>query len=113
MAVANWPHLQDRDIRWQETVRLWTAVMADIPYLSAERAMLELLKTARYFPAVGEVREKALAIHREDQAEQLMEEHARQIGAANEWIATHKDEVAAARKRAGEKIRQLSRRLVQ
>jgi len=72
MAVAAFPHLQGKDIRWRDTIRLWSLVLDDIPYRTAERALMEVLKVSRFFPAPAEVRGAALEISREDRR---LEEH--------------------------------------
>lgn len=54
-AVANFPQLQERDMR--PTAELWARMLADVPYEVAEKALMKVLATAKYFPTVAEMRE--------------------------------------------------------
>lgn len=61
-AVANFPALQERDMR--PTAELWARVLSDIPYDVAEAALLQVLTGARYFPSVAEIRQAAVNLMR-------------------------------------------------
>lgn len=39
------------------TAELWARVLADVPYDVAEKAMIKVLATVKYFPTVAEIRE--------------------------------------------------------
>lgn len=54
-ATANFPQLQERNMR--PTAELWARMLADVSYATAEKALIKVLATARYFPAVAEIRE--------------------------------------------------------
>ena len=56
-ATANFPHLQERDLR--PTAELWAKLLADIPYEVAEKALMKVLVSCRHFPTVAEIREAA------------------------------------------------------
>lgn len=59
-ATANFPQLQERDMR--PTAELWARMLSDVPYEVAEKALMKVLATARYFPTVAEMREAAAQI---------------------------------------------------
>lgn len=54
-ATANFPQLQERDMR--PTAELWAKMLEDVPYEIAEKALVKVLATAKYFPTVAELRE--------------------------------------------------------
>ena len=85
MALAAFPHLQSKDVRWKETVRIWSLVIEDeCPYPLAEQALVSILKTAKFFPTPAEVREKAIQLKwaAESQRQSLEESVAREIESA-------------------------------
>jgi len=57
LATANFPAMQDKDMR--PTAVLWEKMLSDLPYPLAEKALIKVLSTAKYFPAVAEIREAA------------------------------------------------------
>ncbi len=57
LATANFPAMQDKDMR--PTAVLWEKMLADMPYPLAEKALVKVLATAKYFPTVAEIREAA------------------------------------------------------
>ncbi|NLI74758.1 MAG: hypothetical protein GX369_08360 [Euryarchaeota archaeon] len=60
LAVSNYPHMQDKDLR--TTARLWQEILSDMPFELAKNALLKVLVTAKYWPTVAEIREAALAL---------------------------------------------------
>lgn len=60
LALANFPHMQNMDMR--PTAVLWEKMLHDIPYTVAEKALLKVLATCKYFPNVAEIREAAAAL---------------------------------------------------
>jgi len=59
-AVSNFPTMQERDMR--PTAQLWYNMLSDIPYEIAEKALMKVLTTAKYFPTVAEIREAIVEI---------------------------------------------------
>ena len=57
VAVAAYPSMQDRDLAM--TARVWERALADLPLAVVERAVLKLIMTRMFFPAVAEIREAA------------------------------------------------------
>lgn len=57
IATANFPNMQERDM--QPTAVLWEKALRDIPYHVAEKALIKVLSTSRFFPTVAEIREAA------------------------------------------------------
>lgn len=55
LTTANFPGMQEKDMR--PTAVLWEKMLADIPYKSAEKAIVKIIATAKYFPTVAEIRE--------------------------------------------------------
>jgi len=55
--LANFPSMQEKDM--QPTAALWLRMLSDIPYNVAEKAVIRILATAKYFPTVAEIREAA------------------------------------------------------
>jgi len=55
LAAANYPHLQDKDMK--PTAALWKEILSDIPFDVAKAAIIKVLSTARFFPTVAEIRE--------------------------------------------------------
>ncbi|TEB15158.1 Loader and inhibitor of phage G40P [Pelotomaculum sp. FP] len=60
IALANFPHLQDKDMG--PTVVLWMKILSDIPYDVVQAALAKVLATAKFWPTVAEIREAAAAI---------------------------------------------------
>lgn len=65
IAAANFPALQDKDLG--PTAELWYRMLADVPYELAERALLKVLATVKYFPTIAEVREAVAELLEPDQ----------------------------------------------
>lgn len=57
LATANFPSMQDKDMA--PTAQLWLTMLADLPYKLAERALVKVLMTARFFPTIADIREAA------------------------------------------------------
>ena len=55
VAVAAYPAMQSRDLAM--TALVWERALADLPLPAVERALLKLVMTNRFFPAVAEIRE--------------------------------------------------------
>ena len=58
--AANFPQAQERDLR--PTAELWHRMLADIPFELAERAVVRVLATNRFWPTVAEVRQAAMEL---------------------------------------------------
>jgi hypothetical protein len=54
-AIANYPSMQEKDMRM--TAALWEKMLADIPYDIAEKALIKVMATSKFFPTVAEIRE--------------------------------------------------------
>lgn len=61
-AIANFPHMQGKEIDMRPTAALWEKMLSDMPYELAEAALVKVLATAKYFPTVAEIREAAAQI---------------------------------------------------
>lgn len=59
-AAANFPHIQQKEMG--PTAELWYKMLADIPYDIAEKALIKVLATARFFPSIADIREAAVDI---------------------------------------------------
>jgi len=57
IATANFPNLQQKDMT--PTAVLWEKALSDIPYNVAEKAVIKVLSTSKFFPTVADVREAA------------------------------------------------------
>jgi hypothetical protein len=57
IATANFPRLQDKDMK--PTAVLWEKSLSDISYDIAEKAMIKVLSTNKFFPTIAEIREAA------------------------------------------------------
>ncbi len=57
LALANFPNMQEKDM--VPTAKLWEKLLGDIPYNVAEKALIKVLATARFFPTVAEIRQAA------------------------------------------------------
>ncbi|WP_447579980.1 replicative helicase loader/inhibitor [Acinetobacter baumannii] len=55
IATANFPNMQERDMK--PTAVLWEKSLSDIEYGTAEKALLKVLSTSRFFPTIAELRE--------------------------------------------------------
>lgn len=55
IATANFPNMQERDMK--PTAILWEKALSDVPYDIAEKALLKVLSTSRFFPNLAEIRE--------------------------------------------------------
>lgn len=55
IATANFPNMQERDMK--PTAVLWEKSLSDIDYGTAEKALLKVLSTSRFFPTIAELRE--------------------------------------------------------
>jgi len=62
IATANFPNMQERDMK--PTAVLWEKALADIPYEVAEKALIKVLSTSKFFPTVSEIREAAVDLTR-------------------------------------------------
>lgn len=60
IATANFPTMQERDMK--PTAILWEKSLSDIPYEIAEKAILKVLSTSRFFPTIAEIREASVQI---------------------------------------------------
>jgi hypothetical protein len=57
LAMANWPGMQDRNVKIEATALLWQRMLNDVPYELAEKALCKVLMTAKFWPTVSEIRE--------------------------------------------------------
>lgn len=57
IATANFPNMQGKDMR--ATLTLWEKALNDIPYDVAEKALLKVLSTSKFFPTIADIRESA------------------------------------------------------
>lgn len=60
IATANFPSMQERDMK--PTAVLWENALSDITYDVAEKALLKVLSTSKFFPTIAEIREAAAQI---------------------------------------------------
>ncbi len=60
MATANFPSMQEKDMR--PTATLWEQALSDIKYDVAQKALIKVLSTSKFFPTVAEIREAAMEI---------------------------------------------------
>lgn len=60
IATANFPSMQQRDMK--PTAVLWEKSLSDIPYDVAEKAVLKVLSTSKFFPTIAEIREAAVQL---------------------------------------------------
>ena len=60
IATANFPNMQERDMK--PTAILWEKSLSDIPYDIAEKALIKVLATSKFFPTIAEIREAAADI---------------------------------------------------
>lgn len=55
IATANFPSMQERDMK--PTAVLWEKSLSDVNYEIAEKALIKVLSTSKYFPTLAEIRE--------------------------------------------------------
>jgi hypothetical protein len=60
IATANFPNLQTKDMG--PTAMLWDKALTDMDYNTAEKALIKVLSTSRFFPTVADIREAASQI---------------------------------------------------
>lgn len=60
LALANFPNMQEKDM--VPTAKLWEKLLTDIPFPVAEKALIKVLATAKFFPTVAEIREAAMQL---------------------------------------------------
>lgn len=60
IATANFPNMQQREMK--PTAILWEKSLGDIPYHVAEKALIKVLSTSKFFPTIAEIREAAAQI---------------------------------------------------
>lgn len=60
IATANFPNLQQKDM--MPTAVLWEKALTDIPYHIAEKAVIKVLSTSRFFPTIADIREAVAQI---------------------------------------------------
>jgi hypothetical protein len=60
IATANFPTMQERDMK--PTAVLWEQALSDMPYEVAEKAILKVLSTSKFFPTVAEIRDAGIQL---------------------------------------------------
>jgi len=60
IATANFPTLQQKEMK--PTAILWEKSLADMSYDVAEKALIKVLSTSKFFPTIAEIREAAAQI---------------------------------------------------
>jgi hypothetical protein len=60
IATANFPNLQQKEMK--PTAVLWEKALADISYEVAEKAVIKVLSTSKFFPTIAEIREASVQI---------------------------------------------------
>lgn len=60
IATANFPNMQQKDMK--PTAVLWEKALSDIPYNVAEKAVIKVLSTSRFFPTIADIREAVAQI---------------------------------------------------
>lgn len=55
IATANFPSMQEKDMK--PTAVLWEKSLSDVEYAVAEKALLKVLSTSKFFPTVADLRE--------------------------------------------------------
>lgn len=60
IATANFPNMQEKDMK--PTAILWEKSLSDIDYPIAEKALLKVLSTSRFFPTIADIREATAQI---------------------------------------------------
>jgi hypothetical protein len=55
IATANFPNLQQKEMK--PTAILWEKALSDIPYDVAEKALIKVLSTSKFFPTIADIRE--------------------------------------------------------
>ncbi len=100
MAAAGFPSLQQRDVKWADTVTLWALVLEDVPYDLGERAMIDVLKKSRFFPAPAEVREAAIARHHREGRERTEIDEQVQKEIDDAWYEANREQIDEQRLKA-------------
>lgn len=60
IATANFPNLQQKEM--MPTAVLWEKALSDISYDVAEKALLKVLSTSKFFPTIADLRDAATQI---------------------------------------------------
>lgn len=60
IATANFPNLQQKEMK--PTAVLWEKALSDISYDIAEKAVIKVLSTSKFFPTIAEIREAVAQI---------------------------------------------------
>lgn len=60
IATANFPNLQQKEMK--PTAVLWERALSDLSYEVAEKAVIKVLSTSRFFPTIADIREAAADI---------------------------------------------------
>lgn len=55
LAMANWPNMQDKNIRIEITVALWHKMLGHLPFDIVEAGLAKVLVGAKFFPTVSEL----------------------------------------------------------
>jgi hypothetical protein len=55
LAIANWPNMQDKNIKIEITVALWHKMLGHLPFALVEAGLAKVLLSARFFPTVAEL----------------------------------------------------------
>jgi Loader and inhibitor of phage G40P len=61
LALSNFPNMQEKNM--QPTAALWEKAFSDMDYPTAEKALIKVLSTSRFFPTVADIREAAAQIN--------------------------------------------------
>ena len=61
-AAAAFPGMQEKNLG--PTAELWHKMLSDLPYEVAEKALVKVLSSAKFFPTVAEIREAAVLLTR-------------------------------------------------
>lgn len=60
IATANFPNLQQKEMK--PTAILWEKALSDISYDIAEKALIKVLSTSKFFPTVADIRDATAQI---------------------------------------------------
>ncbi|MDF1507644.1 replicative helicase loader/inhibitor [Robertmurraya sp. DFI.2.37] len=60
IATANFPNMQNKEMT--PTAILWEKSLSDLSYEVAEKAVIKVLSTSRFFPTIADIREAAAQI---------------------------------------------------
>jgi hypothetical protein len=69
IAAANFPHIQTKELK--PTAVLWEKALSDITYDVAEKALLKVLSTSKFFPTIAEIREAATQLTQPQQLDAM------------------------------------------